>query len=70
MEGEGEGGTENPSMPSTSAGGTVIRPTLKHSSHTEIQCTVAPSGSGVGIARSRSWRSVGNDSDSVDAGGF
>ena len=54
-------------MPSTSAGGTVIRPTLKHSSHTEMQCTVAPSGS---AARACATRSAGfEDAGTAPAGG-
>jgi len=39
------GGTENPLEARTMAGGTVIRPTLKHSCDTAMVCTVAPSGS-------------------------
>ena len=39
------GGTENPLEARTMAGGTVIRPTLKHICDTAMVCTVAPSGS-------------------------
>lgn len=40
----------NPSQAKTRLGGTVILPILKHWTETPTQCTVAPSGSSVGIS--------------------
>jgi hypothetical protein len=44
------GARERPSAASTSAGGTVIRPCLKHITLTATQCRTAPSGSGAADA--------------------
>lgn len=42
-----EGGAERPFAAMANAGGTVIRPTLKHTSEMEIVWSMAPSGSSI-----------------------